>query len=157
VKTVAFFISSKNIKLNQLTLFFKRYFPVASFALILAACSDGKNKPADISGKWFLEEVTLINSIDDRIPYDDGGINDPIIWDVDHNQIVKNYMDEGVSKSNAFPYSIAADSSVTEQIKFKLISVNDTLLILKTTDSVEEFTGMLTENCVKELRFRKAR
>lgn len=123
--------------------------------VIFASCAESGNRIPDIRGNWHLQNVTLINSANESSPYDDGGIHDPIIWKVSQDQITKNFTDEGVSKSNTFPYSVSADSSLQEQIRFRIIHVSDTTLVLKTTDSAEEFTGYSVENCVKILRFRK--
>lgn len=100
-------------------------------------------------------QVTLINSANESMPYEDGGGHDPIIWDVTENQITKNFVDEGVAKSNTLPYSVGFDSIIQEQIRLRIMHIADTILILKTIDSVEDFTGQCSENCIKVLRFRK--
>lgn len=120
-----------------------------------SSCSEAEKTPPDIRGNWQLTNVTLINSDNESSLYDDGGIHDPIVWAISGDQITKNFMDEGVAKANTFPYSVSADSSLQEQIRFRVIHISDSVLVLKTTDSVEEFTGNITENCVKQLRFRK--
>ncbi len=134
----------------------KTVFLFTAITTLIFSCSESDKNPADIRGKWQLTNVMLINSANESSLYDDGGIHDPIVWAISEDQITKNFMDEGVSKSNTFPYSVSADSSLQEQIRFRIIHVSDTTLVLKTTDSAEEFTGYTTENCVKVLRFRKA-
>lgn len=123
--------------------------------VLFASCAESQNQLPDIRGNWHLQNVTLINSANESSAYDDGGIHDPIVWKVSQDQIMKNFMDEGVAKTNTFPYSVNADSTVQEQIRFRILHVSDTSLVLKTTDSTEEFTGYSVENCVKILRFQK--
>lgn len=134
----------------------KTVFLFAAITFLIFSCTETEKSPPDIRGNWQLTQVMLINSANESSVYDDGGIHDPIVWKVSQDQITKNFMDEGVSKSNTFPYSVNADSSLQEQIRFRILHVSDTSLVLKTTDSAEEFTGYTTENCVKVLRFRKA-
>lgn len=132
-----------------------RIFCFVAMIVLFASCAESENQVPDIRGNWHLQNVTLINSANESAAYDDGGIHDPIVWKVSQDQITKNFMDEGVSKSNTFPYSVSADSSLQEQILFRILHLSDTSLVIQTTDSAEEFTGYSVENCVKVLRFRK--
>ena len=132
-----------------------RIFCFVATVVLFASCAESENQVPDIRGNWHLQDVTLINSANESSVYDDGGIHDPIVWKVSQDQITKNFMDEGVSKSNTFPYSVSADSSLQEQILFRILHLSDTSLVIQTTDSSEEFTGYSVENCVKVLRFRK--
>jgi len=155
VKTVAFFSFKSLTEQLSIHLIMNRIFCFIATIVLFASCAESENQLPDIRGNWHLQNVTLINSANESTAYDDGGIHDPIVWNVSQDQITKNFMDEGVSKSNTFPYSVSTDSSVQEQIRFHILQVSDTSLVLKTTDSAEEFTGYKTENCVKVLRFRK--
>lgn len=132
-----------------------RIFCFVAMIVLFASCAESENQVPDIRGNWHLQDVTLINSANESAAYDDGGIHDPIVWKVSQDQITKNFMDEGVSKSNTFPYSVSADSSLQEQIRLRILHISDTSLVIQTTDSAEEFTGYSVENCVKVLRFRK--
>ena len=132
-----------------------RIFYFVATVVLFASCAESENQVPDVRGNWHLQDVTLINSANESSVYDDGGIHDPIVWKVSQNQITKNFMDEGVSKSNTFPCSVSADSSLQEQIRFRILHISDTSLVIQTTDSAEEFTGYSVENCVKVLQFRK--
>jgi len=132
-----------------------RIFSFVATVVLFASCAESENQVPHVRGNWHLQDVTLINSANESSVYDDGGIHDPIVWKVSQNQITKNFMDEGVSKSNTFPCSVSADSSLQEQIRFRILHISDTSLVIQTTDSAEEFTGYSVENCVKVLQFRK--
>ncbi|MCK6638916.1 MAG: hypothetical protein L6Q81_02435 [Bacteroidia bacterium] len=126
-------------------------------ALLFISCSEQKSAKPDITGKWLLENVFIINPHNEITPYEDGGIYDPIYWEISEEQILKNFMEDGASKSNAFPYKFSDDSTITEQVRFKMMSVNENQLVLLTLDSAEEFTGEYNENCVKKLIFVRSR